>query len=700
MSLELELKRLKENKEAPEWLTLEGFSTLSGSYLLPNETPVGMYKRLAQTAAKLLKRNDLEQQFFDILFKGWLCPATPVASNFGTTRGLSISCFSMSAPDSIDGIFKSNHELAMLSKNGGGVAVCMSNVRGRNSNISGNGKSEGIVPWIKCMDSTTVAVSQGSVRRGASAFYLNVDHPDFEEFLRIRRPSGDVNRQCLNIHHGAVLTDEFMKKVEAGDSKAREVWIEILKTRFETGEPYLMFTDTVNNNNPSCYKDKNFKVETSNLCCLTGDEKVVTSNGNIPISELVGKTVSIFDGINWVSNNSFRNYGVPVGLYKVTFKSGRFMRVSDNHRFPLINGDVVLATELKGGEVVKSNGFSKTDNEVVRIEYIPVNNEAVYCTTVPSTSFFALENGTLTGNSEITLKTDENHTFVCCLSSLNLTRYDEWKDTNLVELSIYFLDAVMEDFINKAANIPGLERAINFATKSRALGLGVLGWHSLLQSKMIAFDSLRATNLNKIIFKQIKEQSDQATAKLAKEYGEPEWCKGHGVRNSHRLAIAPTVSNSTISGNVSAGIEPLAGNAFTKKGAKGTFAQKNPYLVPVLKKYNKDNDETWKSITISEGSVQQLDFLTDKEKDVFLTAREINQLAIIKQAADRQKYIDQSQSVNLFFPVNTDPKHFHKIHMEAWKQGLKTLYYVRTGSVLKGDVASRFTSDECKSCEG
>lgn len=562
------LAELKTRGEAPEHLTDEGFKTLSNGYLLDGETPVDMYRRVARAASRALKRVDLEHKFYDYIYKGWLCLATPVASNMGTERGLPISCYSMNVPDSVDGIFKTVHELSMLSKNGGGVAFCVSGVRGRGAPIKGNGCSEGIIPWLKCFDSTTIAVSQGSVRRGASAAYLDVNHTDIEEFIRIRRPTGDVNRQCLNIHHGVCVDDKFMQAVESGEKRQRDIFKEILKTRFETGEPYIMYIDNVNRANPEAYKKNGLEVRASNIC------------------------------------------------------------------------------------------------------------------------------------SEITLYTDDDHSFVCCISSLNLTKFDEWKNTDLVETSIWFLDAVMTEFIEKARNIPGFERAIRFAEKSRALGIGALGWHSYLQSKMIPIDSLQAKNLNKLIFKTIRDKADIATKQLAEAYGEPEWCKGTGRRNTHLIAIAPTVSNSTISGNVSPGIEPIPANAFTKKSAKGSFVQKNPLLEKLLEARGKNDEKTWKTIVNDEGSVQSLPFLSKEEKEVFLTAREINQMELVRQAADRQKYIDQSQSLNLFFPVNVDPKWFYKIHVEAWKLGIKTLYYTRTGSVLKGDVASRFYESECKACEG
>jgi ribonucleoside-diphosphate reductase alpha chain len=411
-----------------------------------------------------------------------------------------------------------------------------------------------------------VAVSQGSVRRGASAVYLPIDHGDIKEFLRIRRPEGDVNRQCLNLHQGVCITDEFMNKALNGDKAAQELLLEVYKTRLETGEPYIFFSDNINKANPKCYQDLGLKVSTSNIC------------------------------------------------------------------------------------------------------------------------------------SEIVLHTDEDHSFVCCLSSINLARCPFDKIKEVAYLATWMLDGVMSEFIAKAKYIPGFERAVRFAEKSRALGLGVLGWHSLLQSEGTAFDSLRAKILNRGVFSALQQGSEEATKDLAMEYGEPEWCRGYGRRNTHLLALAPTVSNSTICGNVSPSIEPWVANAFAKKTAKGVFIQHNQHLKLKLKELEQDTDEVWKSIVNHEGSVQHLDFLDDETKAVFKTAFEIDQRAIVEQAVDRQKFIDQAQSLNLFFSSSVDPKYFHSVHVEGWKGGIKTFYYCRSSSVLKADISSREDSS-CKACE-
>lgn len=570
-SYEEKLNQLIESGEAPEWLTIEGFRTLSGGYLLEGETPKDMWRRAARASAKRLKKPELEEKFFELLWKNWLCAATPVASNMGSDRGLPISCFSNHYSDSIDGIMSGIYEVAMLSKYGGGIGGYWGDIRPRGSKITGNGETDGIIPFLKILDSTTVGVSQGGVRRGATAAYLPVEHGDFREFLNMRRPQGDINRQCLNLHHGVTVSDEFMEKVVSGDQESRELWGRILRTRIETGEPYIMFRDTINKNRPESYVKNGLEVSTSNLC------------------------------------------------------------------------------------------------------------------------------------SEITLYTDEDHTFVCCLSSMNLARWDEWKDTDAVYYATWFLDGVMQEFIDKAKHIPGFEKAVRFSEKSRALGLGALGFHTYLQSQGWSFDSVDAYMFNNLAFKRINDESERASRDLATEYGEPEWCKGTGLRNTHRTAVAPTASNSIISGNVSPGIEPIAANAYMHKTSKGVFLQRNRELERLLDELGKNTQEVWRSIVSAEGSVQHLPFLTDEQKSVFLTAREINQFAIIRLAAARQKHLEQSQSLNVFFPSNASPKYINEVHLEAWKSGVQTLYYCRSSSAIKADSGTgeyiRHMS-ECAMCEG
>lgn len=567
----MNLIELKAEGEAPEWMGEEGLKTLMGGYMLPNETPREMYWRVANAAADysdtFAKRKFYGQEFFDAMWKNWLCPASPVLSNMGTSRGLPISCNSIHVGDSVDSIFGKSHELAMLSKNGAGVGIYLGDVRGRNAAIKGNGKSEGIIPWAKVYDSTVISVSQGNTRRGAAAVYTDIGHSDIDEFINIRRPTGDMNRRCLNLNHGVCIDDRWMLDAKAGDSVKRSLWQELMRARVETGEPYLFFKDNVNRQNPACYVRNGLKVKTSNIC------------------------------------------------------------------------------------------------------------------------------------TEIFLHTDPDHSFVCCLSSLNLVKWDEWKGSNLVEIAVRFLDAVIEEYIVKSEGIPGLEASRRSAIKGRAIGIGVLGWHTYLQERMIPFDSFQAMMANNLIFKTIREKAEKETNAMAEELGEPEWCKGFERRHTHLMAVAPTVSNSLISGGHSAGIEPVAANLFSQKSAKGTFIRKNASLERFLHLKDLDTADVWKQINEQNGSVQGLKGLSDEEKLVFLTAREINQHAIIKQAAQRQKYIDQGQSVNLFFAANSSPRYIHDVHWSAWESGLKSLYYLRTEGVLKGDMASR-SKEECAACEG
>jgi ribonucleoside-diphosphate reductase alpha chain len=577
----------------PSWGNNEIYvKTISKTYLQAGEKPKDAYWRVATAVAKRLEKPQLATKFFDYIWKGWLCLATPVLSNTGTDRGLPISCFGIDVGDSIYEIGSKNLELMLLAKHGGGVGIGINMIRPAGSKITGNGTSDGIVPFAKIYDSTILATNQGSVRRGAASVNIKIEHKDFEDFLEIREPKGDVNRQSLNLHQCVVVSDRFMKKVEEGDSEARRKWGKLLQKRKATGEPYIMYKGNVNKANPEMYKKNGLKVHMTNIC------------------------------------------------------------------------------------------------------------------------------------SEIVLHTDEQHSFVCCLSSLNLAKYDEWKDTDLVYTSTIFLDGVLEEFLQRAKNMKGFENAVRSAEKGRALGLGVLGWHTYLQQKGLPFEGLQAQFETRKIFSGIKIESERASRDLANEYGEPLWCKESGFRNTHLRAVAPTVSNSKLSGNVSSGIEPWAANVFTEQTSKGTFIRKNPELRRVLKKIGFDTKETWDAILADGGSVMGLDFLDEwcyldgklvecnevteeshkgrcySVKDVFKTFKEINQLDLVRQAGIRQQYIDQAVSLNLAFPAIAEPKWINQVHLEAWKQGVKTLYYMRTESVLRGDIAAKAMDPECVSCEG
>jgi ribonucleoside-diphosphate reductase alpha chain len=560
-------KKWEKGKDYPEWMNEVALSTISKGYLLPGETPKKAYRRVVSSIASRLGRPDLESKFFKYIWNGWIGLASPVLSNTGTDRGLPISCFGIDTPDSIRGIGLTNAELMKLTSQGGGVGISLSRIRERGAPIKGNGKSEGVVPWAKIYDSTIIATNQGSVRRGAASVNLDINHPDIKEYLQIRRPKGDPNRQCLNLHQCVVVDDSFMRKLNDRDQESMELWLEILKARVETGEPYIMFKDNVNKDNPMAYLMNNLDVSMTNIC------------------------------------------------------------------------------------------------------------------------------------SEITLHTDEEHSFICCLSSLNLAKYDEWKDTDVVETAIYFLDGVMEEFIQKTNGKESMIRTHRHAKKGRALGLGIMGWHTFLQKKDLPFNSIASTAWTHTIFSQIKLKAEAASRQLADEYGEPTWCKGTGMRNTHLLAIAPTVSNSRISG-CSAGIEPQPANVYTFNGAKGTFIVKNPELVAKLKATKNNTDKVWDQILADNGSVQNLpaEVLPEEDKEVFLTFSEVNQLGLVQQAAIRQKYIDQTQSLNLCFDPTDSPRWINQVHLEAWKLGVKTLYYLRTDSVIKGDLGSRVA--DCVSCDG
>ena len=574
----------KRGIDYPSWGDNDVYKkTISGGYLINGESPKEAYQRVAKAVARRLYKPELEQRFFDHIWKGWLCLASPVLSNTGSDRGLPISCFGIDVEDSIMDIGNKNLEMMLLAKHGGGVGIGVNMIRPAGANITGNGTSDGVVPFCKIYDSTILATNQGSVRRGAASVNLNIEHSDFDEWLEIREPKGDVNRQSLNLHQCAVVGDKFMRKLESGDQEARQKWSKLLQKRKATGEPYILFKGNTNKANPPAYKSNSLKVHMTNIC------------------------------------------------------------------------------------------------------------------------------------SEITLHTDESHSFVCCLSSLNLAKYDEWKNTNLIYDATWFLDGVMEEFIQKAKNMKGFENAIRSAEKGRAIGLGVLGWHTLLQKKGIAFEGLLAQFKTREIFSKIKIETERASRKLAEIYGEPLWCVGTGFRNTHLRSVAPTVSNSKLSGNISPGIEPWAANVFTEQSAKGTFIRKNNELRKVLKKVGIDTKETWDKILEDGGSIQgikeldgwfydHLGRLTQEEgesiKNVYKTFKEINQLELVGQAGIRQDYIDQSVSLNLAFPAEAEPRWVNKVHFEAWKRGIKTLYYMRTESVLRGDIAAKAMDPNCISCDG
>jgi ribonucleoside-diphosphate reductase alpha chain len=547
-------------------------AVLSDRYLLEGETYQMMFARVASHYAD---DEAHAQRLYDYISKVWFMPATPVLSNGGTTRGLPISCFLNEVNDNLKSIVNTWSENAWLAACGGGIGTYWGNVRSIGEKVKGNGKTSGIVPFISVQDSLSLAISQGNLRRGSSAVYLPISHPEIEEFIEIRKPTGgDYNRKALNLHHGVVVTNDFMNAVEEDKSwdlispatkevvvtlKARDLWIRLLTARIETGEPYILYIDHVNEGNPEIYKKLGLKVKTSNLC-----------------------------------------------------------------------SEIVLATG--------------TDH---------LNNE---------------------------------RTAVCCLSSLNLEEYDQWKDNESFILDIMrFLDNVLQDFIENASSDHA--KAVYSATRGRSVGLGVMGFHSFLQMKRVPMDSLLAKSWNKKIFSYIKDQADKASKILAAEKGScPDAIEcGINERFTHKIAIAPTASISIIAGNSSPGIEPYAANAYTQKTLTGSFAMQNKHLLKLLDEKGYNRQEIWSSIMKHEGSIQHFDFLTSDEKQVFKTAFEIDQVALIDLAADRTPYICQATSLNLFLAADVHKQLLHHLHMRAWKKGVKSLYYQRSRSIQRAE---------------
>jgi ribonucleoside-diphosphate reductase alpha chain len=543
------------------WLNNDSRKFLERGYLLEEETPEQRIRDIAEAAEKYLGIKGFADKFEEYVAKGFYSLSSPVWSNFGRKRGLPISCFGSYISDTMESILHKVSEVGIMTKHGGGTSAYFGAIRGRGTTISCGGESTGSVHFMELYNKLMNVVSQGNVRRGSFAAYLPIDHKDIEEFLEIRSEGHDIQEMSF----GVCVSDQWMKDMVDGDKDKRKIWSKVIKKRFESGYPYIFFSDTANNNAPQVYKDKGLKIHNSNLC------------------------------------------------------------------------------------------------------------------------------------TEIFLSNSEEESFVCDLSSLNLEKWDEIKNTDAVQTLVYFLDAVMSEFIDKTEGMQFMEAPRKFAINQRALGVGVLGWHSLLQTKMIAFESFDAKILNVDVWKTIRERADKATEELAGLFGEPELLKGYGRRNTTTLAIAPTTSSAFILGQVSQSIEPYNSNYYVRDLAKGKFSYKNPYLKSLLKQKDKDNDETWSSILAHGGSVQHLDFLSDNEKDVFKTFGELSQKEIVIQAAQRQKYIDQGQSLNVMIPHDAKPKDVNELLIFGWEQGIKSFYYQKSTSPSQKLARSILT---CKSCEG
>jgi ribonucleoside-diphosphate reductase alpha chain len=926
------------------WLNEDSRLFLERGYLLEGETPEQRIRDNAEAAEKILRHpkygnpskfEGFADKFELYLKRGWYTQSSPIWSNFGRERGLPISCFGSYIPDTMEGILEKSAEVGVMTKGGGGTSGFFGDIRGRGSKISSGGESTGSVHFMQIFDKLMQVVSQGNVRRGSFASYLPVDHPDIEEFLKIKSEGDPIQ----DISIGVCISDEWMKSMIAGDKDKRKVWASIIKKKFESGYPYIFFSDNANSQSPKVYRDKGLKIKHSNLC-VTGDQRVVSSFGLLTAKELYESQDSLilFDNSKVVNASTMQLIEKDADVYKITLENGMSHTITGYHKIAIKDkisqkkdsfqevltknveckdlkiGDSVAIQTNKGlfgnvnkpkeafllglyqadgtqhkdlimldlwendfdllpvvqvyhdyvcdtyrTQISKYNGRtydkpkfidcvvredsaakkrltskalkkalnfekgyvpdwiwtadeetqwqyirglyyadgtvfkSKSSGEPIQISLASINKEFlqeiqlilanlgmqssirllraagnslmpdgkggekyyetktcyrliignkndaitfnksthfldrkgivledreyrdntkkfykissieyvgkedVYCCTVNSEEHHWICNGFVTHNcSEIMLSNDENESFVCNLSSINLEKWDEWKDTDAVETLVFFLDAVMTEFINKTEGMKFMEAARNFAINQRALGIGVVGWHSLLQSKMISFESMEAKYLNSEIWKTMRLQADEATGKLSAYLGEPKLLKGYGRRNVTTLAVAPTTSSAFILGQVSPSIEPLMDNYFVKDLAKSRSSYRNPYLKKLLESKGMDNEEVWLSILKKGGSVQHLEFLSQKERSVFKTFSEISQKEIIIQASTRQRWIDQGQSLNLRIHKDTKPKEVSELMIFAWEQGIKSLYYQR--GTNPAQELSRSIMD-CKNCE-
>lgn len=886
-----------------------GRATLANRYLLDGEGPQDLFARVASAGASNAAH---AQRLYDYMSKHWFMPATPVLSNLGTTRGLPISCFVNEVADSFDGIMGTYQENGYLARFGGGIGSYWGNLRSIGERIGCNGQTSGVVPFIRVQDSMTLAVSQGSLRRGSAAVYLPVWHPEIEEFIEIRRPTGgDPNRKSLNLHHGITIPDEFMAAVENGDEwalrsphtgevlrkvDARSLWIRILTARLEQGEPYLIYTDTVNRMQPTAHQFTGVEVRTSNLC-VAGETRVLTENGYEPIASLAGQDVRLWNGQEW-SLSRVEETSPFEKLRKIEFSNGAVLYATDAHKFYVQDEYHTDEREVRAVDLVPGDKLVKWDKPVVHPEtdrgfdvsayasgfmasdgchasptrdviwlygvkrdlapllkraggrvtnpdalgrigvwfeagtltckrYVPINGSLsqklswlagyldgdgtvarngdcetlqfvsvdthflndvrlllntlgadcsfaksreggeyllpdgrggsayyrcrpsfrccitagdtqrllklglelhrldvtqrdaqrdahrfvtvvsngtdfdggpTYCANEPKRHRIVLE-GILTGNcAEILQPTgaypgeDGARTAVCCLASVNAEYWDEWSvhDTFVRDV-MEFLDNVLETFINTALDCsPHFSNAVKSAIQSRSVGLGLMGFHSLLQKKAVPFESAMAESWNRKLFQHLRDTSLHASRLLADERGACPDNAAAGVpeRFVHRMAVAPTASISIIAGGPSPGIDPLTANVFVQKTLSGTFRVTNPHLRALLAALDKDNDDVWLSIMQNKGSVQHLDFLTDTEKDVFKTAFELNPSWVIHHAAVRAPFICQSASTNLHLPADIHKRDLHAVHFEAWKKGVKSLYYCRSLSIQRADTVS------------
>jgi ribonucleoside-diphosphate reductase alpha chain len=917
------------------WLNKDSRKFLERGYLIEGETPEQRILDIANTAEKYLGIDGFAEKFERYMAKGFYSLSSPIWSNFGRKRGLPISCFGSYIPDTMSGILGKLSEVGIMTKMGGGTSAYFGALRGRGASINSGGESTGSVHFMELYDKLMGVVSQGNVRRGSFAAYLPIDHPDIEEFLKIKGDGNEIQDMSI----GVCVSNEWMQKMIDGDKDHRKIWASVIKKRFESGYPYIFFSDNANDQAPQVYKDKGLKINNSNLC-VTGDQRVVSSLGLLTAKELyeIGENIQLFDNNKIIKSSPMKLIEKDADVFKITLENGMSHTITSYHKVSILDrriqkqnepqvivtkniacedlkiGDSAAIQTNKGifgdndmpkeafllglyqadgtqhkdlimidlwendfdlleevqsyhdyvcnkyntqtslynnrrynnpkfldcivqegsdskkrlcGKALKKalnfeKGYvpdwiwssdektqwqyirglyyadgtvfkSKSSGEPIQISLASTNKEFlselqiilanlgmqssirilrksgqsllpdghggskyyetkdcfrliignkndalifdentnflkrknifiedreyrnntkkfykiqsieyvgkqdVYCVAVDSEEHHWVCNGFITHNcSEIFLSNQEDESFVCNLSSLNLEQWDSMVNTDAVETLVYFLDAVMSEFIEKTEGIQFMEAPRKFAINQRALGVGVLGWHSLLQSKLIAFESMDAKILNIDIWKTIREKTDKATEELAELFGEPELLKGYGRRNSTTLAVAPTTSSSFILGQASPSIEPLNSNYYTKDLSKGKFTFKNPHLHALLKEKNMNTSEIWRDILSHGGSVQHLSFFNQDEKDIFKNFGEISQREIVIQAAQRQKYIDQGQSLNIMVPANTKPKDINELMIFAWEQGIKSLYYQRSSNPSQ-ELARSINA--CSTCE-
>lgn len=867
------------------WLNEQSRNFLSRGYLRDGQTAEDRIREIADTAEKHLGISGFSDKFYEYMSRGYYSLASPVWSNYGTNRGLPVSCFGSFVSDNMESILYSHAENGMLMKTGGGTSGFFGDVRHRGAPITDNGESSGSVHFMELFDKLASIVSQGSVRRGFFSAYQSIEHADADEFLDI----GTEGHPIQGLTTGITVSDAFLGRVMEGDSEARRLWAKVLQRRSEIGFPYILFEDNVNNGRPDVYKDLKMQVWASNMC-VSGDTKILTDKGYVTIKDVSGSQMKVWNGEEF-SLSKIEKTGTNQELIKITFSNGQTLKCTPYHKFYNENGEEIRASDLKlGTKMIKhdlpviSNIYSNVDfmyatgfyagdgckvdnksriylygekknlftyfseyasNVIIQEEYdrmyfnhpvydldksfVPygdysvnnklswfaglcdsdgclINNDGslqiqissvneefiknvhlmlqtlgchskislmkeegmfsmpdgkgsyadyncksvyrlnissyslnilkslgfsprrlditslkdanrnasryVYVTGIETTEnedtycfnepkrHMGMFNGILTGQcSEIALPSSEEETFTCVLSSINLLHWDEIVETDAIETLVYFLDTVVTEFIEKTEGRKYFERANLFAKRHRALGMGVLGWHSYLQSNMIAFEGKNAAKKNLEIAKTLNKRAYAASGELAKMFGEPELLTGYGRRNTTLLAIAPTKSSSFILGQVSQSIEPEFSNCYVKDLAKVKTTIKNPYLKKLLQEKGQDKSEIWESIKNMDGSVQHLDFLTQEEKDVFKTFSEINPYAVVDQAGIRQQYIDQAQSLNLMLDPDTSVKEINALYLHAWQIGVKSLYYSYSMSAAQSLTRKKVMSSDCAACE-